>query len=42
VTPHLTPIQSKWQNYGFVYYIPGQQMGRQKTLNQMVASIPQI
>jgi hypothetical protein len=39
----FTPIQNNWQNYGFVYfklYVPKQQAGRQKTLNQMVASIP--
>jgi hypothetical protein len=38
------PIQDL-HDYGFVYfnfYIVRQQMGRQKTLNRMVASIPQI
>jgi hypothetical protein len=44
VRPNLTPIQNNWQTYGFVYfnlYVPRQQAGRQKTLNWMVASIPQ-
>jgi hypothetical protein len=37
--------ETKWQNYGFVYfnlYISGQQVGRQKTLDRMVASIRRI
>jgi hypothetical protein len=36
-------MKDNWQNYGFVYfnlYIPREQAGRQKTLDQMVASIP--
>jgi hypothetical protein len=43
--PSFTPIQNNWQYYGFAYfnlYFSRQQAGRQKTLNQMVASIPRI
>jgi hypothetical protein len=41
----FTPMKNNWQYYGFVYfnlYISRQQVGRQKTINQMVASIHQI
>jgi hypothetical protein len=43
--PSLTPTRNNWQNYGSVYfnlYVTGEQVGKQKTLEGMVASIPRI
>jgi hypothetical protein len=43
--PRLTPIQYNSQDYSFVYiniFIFKQEVGKQKFLKQMVASIPQI
>jgi hypothetical protein len=43
--PSFIPIQNNLKKYDFVnfrLYIPGQQAGKQKTLDRMVASIPEF